>query len=105
LQGNSSNQGIETVSISLDSHVPEHHDDFRGVKGSWQKAVNAIRALRENDVLVQVNTTLTQQNYDEIDDIMSLAEELGVENFHLFFLVPTGRGKKLLTLHPPCMRK
>ena len=92
--------GIKTVSISIDSHIPEHHDDFRGVKGSWEKAVNAIKALRENDILVQVNTTLTQQNYDEIDDIMSLAEKLGVENFHLFFLVPTGRGKKMADITP-----
>lgn len=92
--------GIKTVSISLDSHVPEHHDEFRGVKGSWQKAVNAIKALRDNDVLVQVNTTLTQQNYSEIDDIMSLAEKLGVENFHLFFLVPTGRGTKIADITP-----
>ena len=92
--------GIKTVSISIDSNIPEHHDDFRGVTGSWEKAVNAIKALRENDVLVQVNTTLTQQNYDEIDDIMSLAEKLGVENFHLFFLVPTGRGKKIADITP-----
>ncbi len=92
--------GIKTVSISLDSHIPEHHDEFRGVKGSWEKAVNAIKALREKDILVQVNTTLTQQNYDEIDDIMSLAEKLGVENFHLFFLVPTGRGKKIADITP-----
>jgi radical SAM protein with 4Fe4S-binding SPASM domain len=92
--------GIKTVSVSLDSHIPEHHDDFRGVKGSWEKAISAIEALRANDVLVQVNTTLTQQNYDEIDDVMSLAEKLGVENFHLFFLVPTGRGKKIADITP-----
>ena len=92
--------GIETVSISLDSHIPEQHDEFRGVKGSWEKAVNAIKALRKNGVLVQVNTTLTQQNYDQIDDIMSLAESIGVENFHLFFLVPTGRGVKIADISP-----
>ena len=87
--------GIATVSISLDSHIPEQHDDFRGVEGSWDKAVQAIKALRKNNVLVQVNTTLTQQNYSQIDDIMSFVENIGVENFHLFFLVPTGRGVKL----------
>ena len=92
--------GIETVSISLDSHIPEQHDEFRGIGGSWEKAVRAIKALRENGVLVQVNTTVTQQNYDQIDDIMSLAEELGVENFHLFFLVPTGRGAKIADISP-----
>jgi radical SAM protein with 4Fe4S-binding SPASM domain len=92
--------GIKTVSISLDSSIPERHDEFRGVDGSWEKAVRAIKALRENDVLVQVNTTVTQQNYDEIDEIMSLAEKLGVENFHLFFLVPTGRGTKIDDISP-----
>jgi radical SAM protein with 4Fe4S-binding SPASM domain len=92
--------GVKTVSISIDSRNPEKHDEFRGVEGSWQKAVNAITALRQNGVLVQVNTTVTQQNYGEIDEIMSLAEELGVENFHLFFLVPTGRGTKMADISP-----
>ena len=92
--------GVKTVSISLDSNVPAQHDDFRGVTGSWDKAINAIKALRENDVLVQVNTTLTQQNYNQIDDIMSLTEQIGVENFHLFFLVPTGRGAKIADISP-----
>ncbi len=92
--------GIVTVSISLDSHIPAQHDEFRGVVGSWEKAVNACKALRKHNVLVQVNTTLTQQNYDQIDDIMSLAEKIGVENFHLFFLVPTGRGAKLTDISP-----
>ncbi len=92
--------GIATVSISLDSNIPAQHDDFRGVKGAFEKAVNACKALRKNDVLVQVNATLTHNNYDQIDDIMYLAEEIGVENFHLFFLVPTGRGKKLTDISP-----
>jgi AdoMet-dependent heme synthase len=92
--------GIATVSISLDSHIPEQHDDFRGVTGSWDKAIQAIKALRQNNILVQVNTTLTQQNYNQIDDIMSLAESLGVENYHLFFLVPTGRGTKMADISP-----
>ncbi len=92
--------GIATVSISIDSHIPAQHDEFRGVAGAWEKAVNACKALRKNNVLVQVNTTLTQQNYNQIDEIMSLAEEIGVENFHLFFLVPTGRGAKLADISP-----
>jgi AdoMet-dependent heme synthase len=92
--------GIKTVSISLDSHIPEQHDEFRGVTGAWEKAVAAIKSLRENGVLVQVNTTLTQQNYGQIDDIMTLAEDVGVENFHLFFLVPTGRGAKMADISP-----
>ena len=92
--------GIATVSISLDSNIPAQHDEFRGVPGAWEKAVEACKALRRNNVLVQVNTTLTQQNYSQIDDIMALAEGIGVENFHLFFLVPTGRGTKMTDISP-----
>jgi radical SAM protein with 4Fe4S-binding SPASM domain len=92
--------GIATVSISLDSSLPAQHDEFRGVAGAWEKAVNACKALRKNNVLVQVNTTLTHDNYNQIDDIMALAESIGVENFHLFFLVPTGRGVKLTDISP-----
>ena len=92
--------GIATVSISLDSNIPAQHDEFRGVAGSWEKAVNACKILRKNNILVQVNTTLTHENYNQIDDIMSLAEEIGVENFHLFFLVPTGRGTKIADISP-----
>ena len=87
--------GITTVSISLDSSVPALHDQFRGVTGSWQQAVEAIKALKRSGVIVQVNTTVTQQNYSQIEDIFALAEKLGAENFHLFFLVPTGRGAKI----------
>ena len=94
------NSGIATVSISIDSHIATQHDEFRGVVGAWEKAVNACKALRKNNVLIQVNTTLTHQNYNQIDDIMSLAEEIGVENFHLFFLVPTGRGTKITDISP-----
>ncbi len=64
--------GIATVSISLDSNIPAQHDEFRGVAGAWEKAVNACKALRKNNVLVQVNTTLTHENYNQIDDIMTL---------------------------------
>jgi AdoMet-dependent heme synthase len=98
--GKLKDSGIATVSISIDSNIPKQHDDFRGVEGAWEKAVDACRALRKNNVLVQVNTTLTHENYDQIDEIMALAEEIGVENFHLFFLVPTGRATKLTDLSP-----
>ncbi|MCX8177759.1 MAG: radical SAM protein [Candidatus Bathyarchaeota archaeon] len=92
--------GVDTVSISLDSAHPEKHDVFRGFKGAWEKAVNAIKELRANGILVQVNTVVTMENKDEISQIMDLAEKLGVENFHLFFLVPTGRAVKMEDITP-----
>jgi radical SAM protein with 4Fe4S-binding SPASM domain len=92
--------GMWTVAISLDSCISDRHDEFRGVEGCWQHAINAIKALKKVGIEVQVNCTVTRQNYDEIDDIMALAESLGVDNFHLFFLVPTGRGTDIKDITP-----
>ena len=75
--------GASTVSISLDSSMPEFHDQFRG-KGVLAKAVEAIKALKRSGIIVQVNTTVTQQNYGQIGEIFALSERLGAENFHLF---------------------
>jgi len=51
--------GMGTVAISLDSSIAEHHDDFRGVKGCWQYAVDAItKGLRMDlfDTPIRVST-------------------------------------------------
>ena len=97
--------GMWTVAISLDSSNPDQHDQFRGVKGCWHKAVNAIKVLKKVGIEVQVNCTVTRQNYDEIEKIMELAESLGVDNFHLFFLVPTGRGTDIEDITPEMYEK
>jgi radical SAM protein with 4Fe4S-binding SPASM domain len=92
--------GMWTVAISLDSSIAERHDRFRGAKGCWEHAINAIKALKKTGLQVQVNCTVTPQNFDEIDSIMALADDLEVDNFHLFFLVPIGRGTEVKDITP-----
>jgi radical SAM protein with 4Fe4S-binding SPASM domain len=92
--------GIKKVAISIDSSEPRIHDAFRGVSGSWEKAISGIKACVRNGVGVQFNTTVTQQNFDDIDNILKLAEKVGVKDLHLFFLVPTGRGTEIEDITP-----
>jgi radical SAM protein with 4Fe4S-binding SPASM domain len=87
--------GVRAVAISIDSSRPEGHDAFRRVKGSWVRAIEGIDACRHNGLSVQVNTTVTPQNFEDIGPIITLAERHGAQSFHLFFLVPTGRGTKV----------
>ncbi len=87
--------GVKRVAISIDSISEEKHDAFRGVRGAWRKAVEGINACVNNDVEVQINTTVTHQNYDEIERILNFAVDIGAVAMHLFFLVPTGRGKRI----------
>ncbi|MFQ6052835.1 MAG: radical SAM protein [Candidatus Bathyarchaeia archaeon] len=92
--------GIKKVAVSIDSSGPEIHDSFRGVEGAWERAIEGVKACMRNGVGVQFNTTVTQQNFDDIDDILTMAEGLGVRDLHLFFLVPTGRGRNVEDISP-----
>jgi len=84
--------GIKAAAISIDSTIPDLHDAFRGRAGAWERALQGVDACLQSGMNVQINTTVTQQNYDEIGHIMAMAEDRGATAFHLFFLVPTGRG-------------
>jgi MoaA/NifB/PqqE/SkfB family radical SAM enzyme len=92
--------GVRKVAISIDSSTAVVHDSLRGVRGAWEKAVRGVKACTGSGVGVQFNVTMTRQNYPDLEEIVSIAKNLGVENIHLFFLVPTGRGKEMLDLSP-----
>ncbi|MFW6301072.1 MAG: radical SAM protein [Bacillota bacterium] len=87
--------GLKGMGISLDSASPEIHDNFRGQEGAWKRTVKSIKLVRKYEIPVQINTTISEQNFFELDGIIELAEKLGVRAVHPFFLVPTGRGKEI----------
>ena len=33
------------ISVSLDGYTPHLHDEIRGLKGSWQKALDGLQTL------------------------------------------------------------
>lgn len=84
--------GIRKAAISLDSTDPEMHDRFRGLPGAWNRTVEGIRACLRQGIGVLVNITVLRENYRQVTDIISFCEGIGVTEFQLFFLVPTGRG-------------
>lgn len=87
--------GAARVGISLDSKDFRVHDDFRKQEGAWQKTVQAMRICKEVGMDFQVHTTVTRRNYKEIIEITDFVAALGAKAHHVFFLVPTGRGKDI----------
>ncbi|MDI6870140.1 MAG: putative heme d1 biosynthesis radical SAM protein NirJ2 [Bacillota bacterium] len=87
--------GAVRLGISIHSPDPEFHDSFHQVPGSWQGAIDGVRYAREAGLEVQLHTTVTEPNYDRVEEITDLAVGLGCQAHHVFFLVPTGRGKDL----------
>ncbi len=87
--------GIQRVSLSIDGKDRQSHDAFRAVNGSFDAVVRAAKTLTEGGLPFQINTTVTALNAGQIDDIYSLARALGAAAWHIFLLVPVGRGREL----------
>jgi len=87
--------GLSRAGISLDSKDNRIHDDFRKQKGAWAKTVEAMKICREEGLDFQVHTTVTKRNYQQILEITDFVSGLGAAAHHIFFLVPTGRGKDI----------
>ena len=83
--------GAMAMGISLDSVAAQSHDDFRGVSGCWQAAVDGMLACKSAGLPFQVHTTVMDWNYDQVEELTDFAVEIGAMAHHVFFLVPTGR--------------
>ncbi len=83
--------GVDAVSISLDSPIPEVHDAIRGYEGIWERTVEVIKRFIEEGVRVQVNTVVMRDTVEHLADMVKLLLDLGVKTWEVFYLVPVGR--------------
>ena len=88
--------GLGYVQISLDGAYSETHDGFRGVPNAFDKTIQGIRNCVEQDIFVEVATTATKLNYEEIPAIIDLCEKLNVDWWMMYNFVPTGRGRFII---------
>ncbi len=85
--------GLARLAVSLDGSSAAIHDSFRGVAGSYDRTLRAIRWARELGISVQINTTVTRLNISDIETIADLLTTFDITMWSVFFLVPTGRGQ------------
>jgi radical SAM protein len=90
--------GVDIMSLSLDGATPETHDRLRGVKGTWQQTIDALRAAKDAGLRAQINTTVMRSNVRELADIFHIAKMNGSVAWEVFFLIRTGRGARLESL-------
>ncbi len=87
--------GFVYVGISIDSHKPEWHDEFRGVDGAFQAAMQGLRNAMNEGISVGLRTTITRFNIEHAPRVVEMAAELGVPRIALYHLEPIGRGMLL----------
>ncbi|MFN8074170.1 MAG: radical SAM protein [Kineosporiaceae bacterium] len=92
--------GVRRIALSLDAPTPQVHDAFRGTRGSWERTMAILHAAAEVGLSTQVNTTVTADNVDLLPDMVRFVREVGAVQWSVFFLVPTGRGRRLSMLSP-----
>jgi radical SAM protein len=84
--------GLSRWAFSLDGSCAEIHDHFRGTKGSYDLTMRGIEYLQELNIPIQINTTVSNYNLEDLAAIADKVKDLGAVLWSLFFLVPTGRG-------------
>lgn len=90
--------GVDRCSISIDGPDALSHDSFRGLQGAFDASLRGIEYLKEQGIEFQINTTVSKANLDNFKRIFELCEKLGASAWHIFLLVPTGRGADIADL-------
>lgn len=83
--------GLSYVGVSLDG-LETVHDAFRGVRGSFQRALAGIRHCLAAGVKVGLRLTMSRHNVQDLPGVFDLIEAEGVPRVCFYHLVYTGRG-------------
>lgn len=82
---------VKWVQISIDGASPDVHDKVRGLAGGWERSVDAVRYLRQNNIRTHVSFVPTRINFRDIKKVIALCVEMGLDYFVTDMLVLTGR--------------
>jgi MoaA/NifB/PqqE/SkfB family radical SAM enzyme len=87
---------LKHISVSVDG-PKDLHDAARGLKGTFERTTQGLRRLQEAarkkgaPLRVSINTTVAHESLDALDQMVDVAEELGVNAIglnHLMFSTP-----------------
>ena len=82
---------VDRICISIDSGIPQEHDDFRNHEGLFLKAMSAIDACVEAGLVPHLHTVVTHQSLYSVgfNEIVSFAKkkELGIT---VLIAIPAG---------------
>jgi len=78
-------RSVDFVAISLDSLDSRKNDYAKGVKGSWEKAMQTIEKLHENGIRVGVSPTISQFNLYEMVDFTNYFSGKGIPVWYCLY--------------------
>jgi len=91
--------GWDVVTVSLDSPDEKTNDALRGT-GSFARAKRAIELLAgHNKPHLRINTVLTNKNYMQLEQLIKLANSLGVKDVQVQPMTVWGKDGRTLELN------
>ena len=87
--------GLSYVGISLDG-TESTHDHFRGVPGSFRRALQAIENCKAEGLKVGLRFTVNRRNAADVPYLFDLIRDLEVPRICFYHLVYSGRGSELM---------
>ena len=79
------------VQISIDSFRSDYHDEFRGVRGSWERAARAAYKIALSGIPLRIASTVTPRDLPSLEDYVKMAINLGATYFIIGEVMPSGR--------------
>ena len=67
---------VDYMFVSIDG-IGELHDKMRGISGSFNKAMEGIKAAKGH-ISIALSSTITEENYFQAKDLVLMANKLGV---------------------------
>jgi MoaA/NifB/PqqE/SkfB family radical SAM enzyme len=87
--------GLEMLYVSIDSAIPEKHDELRGMKGLFNKAIQGIKNALDVGLKSCLSTYVTKETLanGEFEDVIKLGKDMGATGVR--YLLPTATGRWL----------
>ena len=91
-----------TIQTGLEGATPRVHDQVRGT-GSFERTMQGLRLLVEEGMASRICITFTEMrhNFEDIPDLMKIADNMGIGQFISGTLVSAGRAAQPGGLEPP----
>ncbi|MFC7139099.1 TIGR04347 family pseudo-SAM/SPASM protein [Halosimplex aquaticum] len=86
--------GLQYAGVSVDG-MPERNDAFRGQDGAFERALEGIQASQAAGLKTGLRYTITRHNADDLEDVVDLLADHGVDRFCFYHLDYGGRGAEI----------
>ncbi|MEY7847589.1 TIGR04347 family pseudo-SAM/SPASM protein [Natrarchaeobius sp. A-rgal3] len=87
--------GLRYAGISVDG-LPERNDRFRGREGAFDAAVRGIEHCLEAGLKTGLRYTITEANASDLEDVVDLLVDVGLDRFCFYHLDYGGRGGEIV---------